>query len=198
MSAEWVTAIGTVGTFIVIAASAAAALVQLRHMRGSNQIVALTECRETLESPEFREAQQFVSFELPKRVTDPKETLKITTLPFPGEYQAIGTVANFFESMGGFVKSGIIDRKIACDFWAFVVLRNWNALLPVITFVRESLGTEALWENFEYMAVLSRAFIEEHPSAYPHNTPRMPKDRSLIELAQRRAESRETVLRSTE
>ena len=70
MSAEWVTAIATAGTFVVIAASAIAALVQLRHMRGSNQIVALTECRETVESPDFREAQRFVSYELPKRLQD--------------------------------------------------------------------------------------------------------------------------------
>jgi hypothetical protein len=53
MSAEWVTAIGTIGTFVVIAASAVAALVQLRHMRGSNQIAALNELRETMESESF-------------------------------------------------------------------------------------------------------------------------------------------------
>jgi hypothetical protein len=54
MSAEWVTAIGTIGTFVVIAASAVAALVQLRHMRGSNQIAALNELRETMESESFQ------------------------------------------------------------------------------------------------------------------------------------------------
>src|SRR5579863_7145346 len=182
MSPEWVTAIGTVGTFAVIAASAIAALVQLRHMRGSNQIVALTECRETMESPEFRDAQKFVSFELPERLKDPVERRKVCVLPFVGEYEAIGTVANFFESMGGFVKCGIIDRRIACDYWAYVVLRNWNALLPVTTFVRESLKTKALWENFEYMAVLAKQFSVKYPNgSYPEGFPRMPEDRSLIE-----------------
>jgi hypothetical protein len=183
MNAEWVTAIGTIGTFVVITASAIAALVQLRHMRGSNQIVALTECRETLESPEFREAQRFVSFELPKRLNDPNERPKIVTLPFCDEYEAIGTVANFFESMGLFVKTGIIDRHIACDFWAFVVLRNWNALLPVTTYVRAAVQTDALWENFEYMAMLSKTYSEQYPSSYPPHAPRMPPDRSLLDDA---------------
>lgn len=184
MSADWVTAIGTMGTFAVITASAIAALIQLRHMRGSNQIVALTECRETMESPEFRDAQNFVSFELPKRLKDPAERVKVCILPFVDEYQAIGTVANFFESMGGFVKSGIIDRRIACDYWAYVVLRNWNALLPVTTFVRESIKTKALWENFEYMAVLAKQFSVKYPNgSYPAGFPRMPEDRSLIETA---------------
>ncbi|HZZ66063.1 MAG TPA: DUF4760 domain-containing protein [Candidatus Baltobacteraceae bacterium] len=187
MSAEWLTAIGTIGTFVVIATSALAALMQLRHMRGSNQIIALTECRETLESPEFREAQRFVSYELPQRLTDPQECLKIVQLPFSGEYQAIATVANFFESMGLFVKTGIIDKNIACDFWSYVVERNWNALLPVTTFVREKLNVDALWENFEYMAALSAEYVKRHPSSYPGDMHHMPGDRSLLEFIEAHA-----------
>lgn len=177
---EWIIALGTAGTFVVISASAIAALKQLGHMRGSNQIIALTECRETLESPEFRAAQHFVSFELPERLKIPDEARKVGQLPFVGEYQAIGTVANFFESMGLFVKSGIIDEHIACDFWGFVVLRNWHALAPVTTFVRRYSGQPALWENFEYMAILSQRFFDNNPGgAYPRGVPRMPEDTSL-------------------
>jgi Domain of unknown function (DUF4760) len=184
MSAEWLTAAGTLGTFIVIAASAIAALLQLRHMRGSNQIIALTECRETLESPDFREAQRFVSYELPKRLLDPRERLRIAKpqSQFEGEYQAIDTVANFFESMGVFVKNGIIDRELGCDLWAYVVLRNWNALLPIITFVREDLGAPSIWENFEYLARVSQQWARDHEhGTYPHKLPHMPADRSFIE-----------------
>jgi post-segregation antitoxin (ccd killing protein) len=183
MSAEWVTAIATAGTFAVIAASAAAALVQLRHMRGSNQIVALTECRETLESPEFRDAQRFVSYELPRRLNDPAEARKAAQIPFVGEYEAIATVANFFESMGLFVKTGIIDRHIACDFWSFVVLRNWEALLPIISYARARIEQPALWENFEYMAALSERYQREHPTSYPKGAAHMPVDSSLLERA---------------
>lgn len=182
MSPEWLTAIGTLGTFVVIAASAAAALFQLRHMRSSNQIVALTECRETLESPEFREAQRFVSFELPKRLKDPAERHRAAQLPFIGEYEAIGTVANFFESMGMFVKTGIIDKELACDFWCYAVVRNWNALAPVTTYVRKTLNLPQLWENFEYMAALSDQFMKTHPAGvFPAGAKRMPEDTSLLE-----------------
>jgi len=184
MSAEWITAIGTIGTFLVIAASAIAALIQLRHMRGSNQIVALTECRETLESPDFREAQRFVSYELPKRLSDPEERKRIA-LPqsqFEGEYKAIDTVANFFESMGMFVKNRIIDPELALSMWCYVVLRNWNALLPVISYVRDDLGEPSIWEHFEYLAALSTLYLERNQSgSYPPGVPRMPADRSLID-----------------
>ncbi len=57
MTAEWLTAAGTLGTFIVIAVSAVAAFIQLRHVRGGNQIMALSEVRKQMESPEFRRAQ---------------------------------------------------------------------------------------------------------------------------------------------
>ena len=72
MSPEWLTAIGTLGTFVVIAASAVAALMQLRHMRGSNAIVALTECREKLESEEFQNARRFIQTELPRLLEQPE------------------------------------------------------------------------------------------------------------------------------
>lgn len=190
MSAEWVTAIATAGTFVVIAASAAAALIQLRHMRGSNQIAALTECRERLESPEFNAARRFVTYELPKRLADPLRWREATQTPFTTEYEAVPTVANFFETMGLFVKHGIIDGRIACDAWSGVVLTSWDALLPLTTYMRSKHGRE-LWENFEYLAALSGDFLDEQARRplYPRSVRRMPEDRSLIERARESAGS---------
>ncbi|HET7813263.1 MAG TPA: DUF4760 domain-containing protein [Candidatus Baltobacteraceae bacterium] len=184
MSAEWLTAVATAGTFVVIAASAMAALFQLRHMRGSNQIVALTECRETLESADFRDAQQFVSYVLPLRLKDPAERRRIAQpqSQFEGEYRAIDTVANFFENLGMFVRNRIIDRDLALSMWSFVILRNWNALAPVVTYVREDLNEPSVWEHFEYLAALSTIYMREHAGgSYPSNVPHMPGDRSFIE-----------------
>lgn len=176
MNAEWVTAIASAGTFVVIAASAVAALIQLQHMRGSNQIIALTEFRETLESPAFRKAQRFLTSDLPKRLTDPEERRRIA-LPgseFEDEYQSIDMVANIFEGLGTLVKNRIIDGTIACDLWAFVALRNWHAIAPVTADRREILGVQALWENFEYFAVLCEQWSEKHPDGfYPRRTRRM-------------------------
>jgi hypothetical protein len=182
MSAEWVTAIATAGTFVVIAASAVAALIQLRHMRGSNQIAALTECRETLESPAFNAARRFVLYELPRRLADPVRWREATQTPFIGEYEVIPTVANFFETMGLFVKYRIIDERIACDAWSGVVLGSWQALLPIVTYLRATVGPE-LWNNFEYLAALSEDYQarSERTSTYPAKMKRMPEDPILLE-----------------
>ena len=47
MSLELANTLATLGTFVVIAATAIAAILQLRHARTSNQIAALNELRET-------------------------------------------------------------------------------------------------------------------------------------------------------
>jgi hypothetical protein len=158
----------------VIAASAIAALLQLRHTRGSNQIIALTECREKLESEEFQEWRDFIALKLPGLLKDPAIREKLDSPRFPAELRAVGNVANFFESMGAFVRFNIIDRRIACDLWCGVVVASWNQLMPIIR-VRRKLDP-GIWENFEYLAVLSQEFMDEHPTSYPQRMQRMPLD----------------------
>lgn len=194
MSLEIISVAATIGTFVVITASAIAALVQLRHMSGSNQISALNELRETMESPGMSEAQRFVWFELPRLLRDPEERNKVASLPLTGEYEKVGTIANVFESMGEFVKLGIIDRRIACEIWAYVAVRNWESLAPLITYLRHTLPEPSLWENFEYFAMLSKRFKDRHPDGtYPAQVPRMPEDRSLLDaLNSTRTESHDT------
>jgi Domain of unknown function (DUF4760) len=181
MTAEWVTAGASVFTCLVIAASAIAALVQLRHMRGGNQIVALTEYRETLESPAFREAQHFVSFVLPERLRDAIEARKVASMnPFVGDYEAIATVGNFFENMGVFVKNGIIDKTIACDCWSFVIVRNWRALAPVVEVVRRRTSATA-YVYFEYLAAVAAKHNETNATSKLRGRFRMPQDTSLAD-----------------
>lgn len=174
MSPEWLTAIGTLGTFVVIAASAAAALFQLRHMRGSNQILALTEVRETIESTTFQAAELFIS-DLTKRFDEPAVREALLAPFIPLEFQPVRYVANFFETFGAFVKNGIIDETLACDLWGGVVIRNWDALRPVIATRRAVRDAPALWENFEYLTVISKKFTDAHPAGrFPKNVGRLP------------------------
>ncbi len=182
MSPEWLTAIGTIGTFVVIAGSAIAALLQLRHMRSSNQIVALTEVRETLESSEFQAALRYVSDDFTRLLAD-RERRELVVGPTLVEFESVRTVANFFEGTGALVKAGIIDADLACDIWGYVVLRNWNFLEEFITNLRIGRETPALFENFEYFAVLSKRWFDAHPTGtYPAGMERMPSSPPWPEL----------------
>ncbi|HEV2909756.1 MAG TPA: hypothetical protein VGX02_10825, partial [Candidatus Eremiobacteraceae bacterium] len=72
MSLELLSAIAAIGTFVVIAATAVAAIVQLRHLRSSNQISAITGIQETIESPEFEAARRFIHSDLPLLMKEPR------------------------------------------------------------------------------------------------------------------------------
>lgn len=189
MSADWVTAIATVGTFAVIAASAVAALIQLRHMRGGNQIAALTEIRETLESPEFEKALKYLHREFPRRLADPDVRKRLLEPgPTPDEFIPIRTVTNFFEAFGAFVRRRIIDPDIACDLFGPVVLTNWEILAPYIANRRAAANDPAYWENFEYFAALSKDWIRRHPGGtYPRRAMRMPQPEYWPELSAERS-----------
>lgn len=187
MSAEWVTALATFGTFIVITASATAALVQLRHMRGSNQIAAFNELREAIETAEFRAAYLFTVHELPKRLTDPREYPKLAVSPLTGEYEPVRSLANLFESFGTLVKHGVIDKKIACDTWSFIILGSWRSVAPLVAYHREALKTPGIWENFEYLAVLSEDYLRARTSSYPVGVRRMPPDTTLRDALKKNA-----------
>ena len=116
--------------FVVIATTAIAAIVQLRHMRGSNQITALNELRETMETPEYQDAQQFVMTELSVKLSDPAFRRQIfdrsagtpDTRPMIAKVNRIG---NFFETLGALVKAEMIDRDLALDVLSGNVARAW-------------------------------------------------------------------------
>jgi len=177
MSQETLGTAAAIGTFIVIAATAIAALIQLRHMRSSNQIVALTECRETLESREFVAARRFVARELPELLKNLDTWTRLGTVTLDEDLQPVLTVANFFEYMGSFVKHSIIDREIACDFWSGVVVSSWAQLASVVAHLRLTSGMNGLFENFEYMAVMSEDWMARNRgSSYPKHLRRMKID----------------------
>lgn len=173
MSPEWLTAIGTLGTFVVIAASAIAALMQLRHMRATNQLSAITELFEIFESPEFHDARRFVSQELPDLFKVPQNRKLALQSPVPEQFQKARMVLGFFENVGSLVKRGIIEPDLLCDLWAPVIVTSWERFASWVLSSREARGNQSLYENFEYLAVLSQQHIDSHPAGnYPKGTPR--------------------------
>jgi hypothetical protein len=174
MSLELVNTIASIGTLLVIAATAIAALAQLRHSRGGNQIIALTECREVLESEAFANALRFVRRTLPEMMKDPATRARLMVQPLDEDLRPVNVVGNFFESMGSFVKHDIIDEEIACDLWSGIVVLAWDALVPVLAMNRRRAGS-ALWENFEYFAGRAKAWNARHAGGtYPKGEPRLP------------------------
>lgn len=183
MSADWLTAIATAGTFVVIAASAVAALLQIRHMRSGNAISLFTAYNNEFDTAEFQLAFAYVRSELPVRLNEDAVLDALAQAPpFVDEFAAIRTIANFFEDMGAFVLAHLLDGRIVCMLYSENVTSAWKSIAPVAALLRHKLETPAIWENFEYLAVLSEDFIERYPNGmYPRSLRRMPADDRLVE-----------------
>lgn len=183
MTAEWVTALGTIVTAVVIAASAGAALMQLRHMRKSNEIDIVERWSEVVASDRFQHARWFVAHDVPALLADPERVRALQWDPFPPELAPVRIICNHFEVVGSFVRFGSVDAFVTCELWAVIVLECWRAIAPITALMRRRYQANGIWENFEYLAVLSEDYLAKHASEnYPRSVRRMPVDRSLIEM----------------
>ena len=173
MTAEWLTALSSLATFIVIGASAIAALIQIRHVRNSNQIVVFNEMHHQLDSKEFQATLNFIRKELPKRMQNPEYRRDLLLGQAP-EWQAIRDVANFFDHAAVPVKHGMVNRDLACDVWYSAVVSTWDALAPFTASMRKVRGVR-LWEDFEYFALVCKAFRKRYPNGtFPKGMPGAP------------------------
>lgn len=178
MSLEMLNTFATFGTFLVIAGTAIAALVQLRHARGSNQIAALDELRDAFQSPEFAEAQTFIDTRLDELVKNPAFRYQwanraARTDEFLAQIQFIRLIGNYFEDVGALILSGLLDANLAIPIYGTDVVRAWDHLEPVTAIGRRR-GGRAIWENFEYAAMLCKTWMDSHPEGgYPRNAPRL-------------------------
>lgn len=172
MSLELINTFVTLGTFVVIAATAIAAIVQLRHARSSNHIVALNELRETTETPDFQAALYFVQGELSAKLQDPAFRYQIATRSARSDetrplFAKINAIGNYYENLGVLVKTGLVDREPVLQLWAGIVAQSWENLAPIAAIARRGRG-DLVWENFEYLTVLARDWTAEHPKGtYP-------------------------------
>jgi len=175
MTLELLSTLAAVGTFIVIAATAIAAVIQLRHMRASNQLTAFMTITQNFDDPEFRKLLAYIRNDLHEKARDPEyargilNSRAIDRVKYP---EVI--VAGFFEELGIFVKRRLVDAEVFLDAYATLITNNWKYLEPFIVLSRR-LGGPALWENFEYLAVRATSWLERYPNGtLPKNFPRLP------------------------
>ncbi len=178
MSLELWSTLASVATFFVIAATAVAALVQLRHMRASNQIAGLSEVSRQIDSEVFRSAHDALGQQLPSLLRDPAfRTSAAENFELP-ELEPVKIVAGAFESLGSFVKFGALDAGIVIDQWGDSILAAWKLVEPALPIARAH--SPFIWENFEYLVVLTEDFVASHPQgSYPAGMRRKDVDITL-------------------
>jgi len=172
MTAELITAFASVGTLLVIAATALAAFVQLRHLRTNNVLMVLNDFREAYERPEMAAAQEAMP-EVLTRLEDPEARRQLARATVSPEWaRSVFPLLRLFETLGSYTNRNVVPRDLVCDMWSPVVLSVWTQIAPLVAVMRRRAGP-SLFENFEMIAVLSQRWLNEKHEVYPRNLPRM-------------------------
>jgi hypothetical protein len=173
VSIEMLGILVSVATLLVVAAAAVAAIVQLKHLRTSNQLAALLEIMNQWNLPAVQAALSDLR-RLPERIADP-DYIKALRMPGPmdrsryPEFLAL----DLWEQIGTFSKRKFVDEAILLDIASAQVSVAWRNAQPVIEVLRER-GGQSSYENFEYLAVRATLFMERFPNGtYPAGMPRM-------------------------
>jgi hypothetical protein len=181
VSLELIVAVAQVFTALVIAATAIAALIQLQHMRGGNQIATMARFETLNMSAAVEDSKQFIVEELAERMKDPAFRKALAGTSLTGDARHLIPVINLYEQMGNYVHHGYIDKDFVMDSYATNVLALWAGLKTAMPYMRLGQGPEVgVW--LEYLAALSEQYIAgQRALMYPRGVPHMPLDTSLFD-----------------
>lgn len=182
MSLELVNTIAALTTTAVIAATAVAALAQLRHLRAGNQISGFLTLRTMLDDDAHQRAiallerEGDIAHDQDYQVYS-KAVFGNAPVPTNQRFRdvraAVVMIANSFEVMGTLVRNGIVDRRLFLEQYCSTIVNMWRRLEHYIAAAREIQKDDGIWEDFEYIAALSKEFMVEHSSVYPKGVPRL-------------------------
>lgn len=168
---------------MVIAATAVAALVQLRHMRASNQIAGQLALRQVLLDTAFWNAIGRVRFEIPTLLKEPAFVEFVRefhtsathegTERYEGPYEAALVVGRNLDNIGNMIRNGLTDGRIFLEQYASLVTMSWDATERLLQIRRQAMRSDTPWEDFEYLTVLARDWSAKKGSAYPRGVARI-------------------------
>ena len=174
MSLEVLSTAASIGTFIVIAATAIAAMVQLRHLRTSNQLTGLLNILGRTEDPIFAQWRDQTKKVAREKIPDPEFRRMLEEGDFDRQTAPWVHLYNWYDYVGSLVKQGLIPQEAIMDVYSTVLVSDWKEGENIIAITRRRSGA-GTWENFEYLAWLSKRWLEfNEGSVYPRNAARLP------------------------
>jgi hypothetical protein len=161
----WSTA-ASIGTFVVIAATALAAFVQLRHLRRSNQLAGLQSTFDMLLDPSVRELVNYVRHDLGDRMEEERFRASLLEIPIDRREHPELYLCDMYNHVGAFVRNGLIDERIYLQAEWYNVNLYWGLLRDVVAQVRTN--RPYLFQNFEWLASRAQRWLDDHPQGdYP-------------------------------
>ncbi|HYL26656.1 MAG TPA: hypothetical protein VEW74_02415 [Candidatus Nitrosotalea sp.] len=169
MSWEWLNTAFAGGTFVVITATAITATIQLRHLRSSNQLLALTTVMGDWQREQLQERLRFVRWELAEKIKDPvfRRSLESPDRTKHPELQ----LSDYFEFIGACMKYGLLQKESFIDAVCGPIVSAYASMRPVLDILR--IQDPRAYENFEYLATECKLWMKRHSDgSYPKGFPR--------------------------
>ena len=163
--------VAAIGTFIVIAATAIAAVIQLRHMRASNQLEGLLSVLARVEDANFNAWLTETQRQLPQLTNDPDYMQSVIDNTFDRSVAWL-QLGNSYDWVGSLVKNRLIPVDAFLDVYSFRVIQAWELMIPIIVVARYP-DSDDIWENFEFLYVQANAWRKNHGGGnYPRHVAR--------------------------
>jgi hypothetical protein len=164
MSWEAVTAIGSIGTGVVIFLTVIFARrqveltrQQLHQLRQATQLEGAIAIYAELESPRVEAARMFVLLELPAKMKDPafRDEVRLIAQVDEAQHQEL-IILRAYDRIGIYISAGLIDADVIYRGALGRILTMWEALADVVAIHRQT--AVFLWLGFEGLASGARAF----------------------------------------
>lgn len=161
-----------IGTFLVIAATAIAAVIQLRHLRANNQLEGLLSVLARVEDSNFNRWTTEAQRQLPGMLADPEYRQSVLDGTYDRDVAWLN-LGNSYDWVGSLVKNKLIPEEAFLDVYSYRVQNAWKIIEPMAIFIRTYNGN-ASWENFEYLYVKSEGWGNKHADGnYPKHVRRV-------------------------
>jgi hypothetical protein len=164
MSNDLVSTLSAVVSTLVIAIGAVAAIVQLRHLRASNELDGIIALEENFRNAEMQAALRYIQTELPLRLEDSEYRAMLARRGFIDTHEHPELiVCNWCNTLGTLVKHHVVSEEMFMDLFARLIIFTWRNLEPVVAIMRRTRG-EVQYHDFEYIAIRAERWLAQHPA----------------------------------
>ena len=147
----------SVATLVVLLTAAVAALVQLRHIRASNDLNTFSEALELWYSAPVQNGIAFIQSDLATKMKDPVFRRELDT---PGPVDRARhpdlNVLDYFDNLAIYLVMGNMREDMIMQAAGQAACNLWQSLSPTIAIARRQRGAQ-LYASFEYL-VSRRSF----------------------------------------
>ncbi|MGB8264879.1 MAG: hypothetical protein WCE44_00975 [Candidatus Velthaea sp.] len=159
MDSGWAGAVATIVTALIIAGTAVAAFMQLRHGRNANDIVVYLRLVDFMDSPTAGAARRAMR-RIPELLGDAeyRERLRDRTYT-PPEMEDVGALLRFLEHISVLITKGGVAESLVLAEYADTFVDMWETLRPAIVIRRHAFGPHT-GRAFEHLAMRAKRYID--------------------------------------